>query len=388
MSPPRRAVPEQAVQLLAQLVAIPSVNPDLVPGAAGEAAIADFCGGWLGDRGFEVHRLEERAGRPSVVGVARGSGGGPSLLLLGHYDTVSLEGYAGDPLAAERRDGRLYGRGAFDMKGGVAAMMTAATHARAAGLRGDLLVACVADEEYRSIGTEEVTRHFTADGAIVTEPTHLDLVTAHKGFAWFDVLVRGRAAHGSRPDLGTDAIVKAGHVLVALERLQKRLETGPAHPRLGTGSVHASLIRGGQELSSYPAECRISIERRTIPGESAAAVRAELEEILAGVRAGDPAFDAEVVPGLVRSPFEVDVEQPVVRAVRGATKRQLAHDPAVRAEPYWTDCAILADAGIPSVLFGAGGDGPHAAQEWADEESVEKLAAILRETAIAFCGRA
>ncbi len=381
-------MPDSTVQLLADLVAIPSVNPDLVPGAAGEGAIADFCATWLGDHGFEVHRLEERQGRPSIVGVGRGSGGGPALMLNGHYDTVTLEGYDGDPLRPERHDGRLYGRGSCDMKGGVAAMMIAAAGARDTGLRGDVLVACVADEEYASIGTEEVARHFRADGAIVTEPTRLDLVVAHKGFAWFDIVVRGRSAHGSRPDLGIDAIAKAGSVLVGVDRLQTRLAAGPAHPRLGTGSVHASLIRGGQELSSYPAECRIGIERRTVPGETAASVQAELAEILAGVRAEDAGFDAEVVPGLVRSPFQIDIDAPIVRVVREAATRHLGHSPAAGAEPGWTDCAILAGAGIPSLLFGASGGGTHAAEEWADEASVEQLAAILRDAAVAFCGRA
>ncbi|MBO0703009.1 MAG: ArgE/DapE family deacylase [Candidatus Dormibacteraeota bacterium] len=380
-------LPGQAVELLAALVAIPSVNPDLVPGAAGEARIADFCAGWLQDHGFEVHRLEERPGRPSIVGVARGSGGGRTLLLDGHYDTVTLEGYEGDPLAAARRDGRLYGRGAFDMKGGVAAMMVAAAAAREAELRGDLLVACVADEEYRSIGTEEVARHFRADAAIVTEPTDHELVVAHKGFAWFDLIVKGRSAHGSRPDLGIDAIAKAGYVLVALDRLQKRLEAGPAHPRLGTGSIHASLIRGGQELSSYPSECRISIERRTVPGETAASVQAELEAMLAEIRAADATVEAAVVPGLFRSPFEVDVRSPIVEAVAEAARRRPGREPDLRTAPYWTDCAILADAGIPSVLFGAGGGGAHEAREWADEASVENLAEILRDVAVGFCGR-
>lgn len=382
------SAPDRAVALLADLVAIPSVNPDLVPGAAGEGAIAEFCAGWLGVQGFEVHRLEKRRGRPSIVGIARGTGGGRALLLDGHFDTVTLEGYDGDPLRPERREGRLYGRGAFDMKGGVAAMMVAAAEARDIGLRGDLLVACVADEEYSSIGTEEVARNFRADGAIVTEPTGLGLVVAHKGFAWFDIIVRGRPAHGSRPDLGIDAIVKAGFVLVELDRLQKRLQAGPAHPRLGTGSVHASLIRGGQELSSYPAECRISIERRTVPGETGESAREELEDILLAVRAEDETFDAEVVPGLVRSPFEIDTGAPIVEAVRAAATGRLGHAPAAGTAPGWTDCAILADAGIPSLLFGASGGGAHAAQEWTDEASVEKLAEILRDAAIAFCGRA
>ncbi|HUZ65665.1 MAG TPA: M20/M25/M40 family metallo-hydrolase [Acetobacteraceae bacterium] len=378
--------PADATDLLAQLVAIPSVNPDLVPGANGEAAIADFCAAWLGARGFEVHRLEDQPGRPSIVGIARGAGGGRSLMLNGHYDTVTLAGYGGDPLAAERRGGKLFGRGSFDMKSGVAAMMVAADRARRSGLRGDLLVACVADEEHASFGTEEVVARFRTDAAIVTEPSHLQLTIAHKGFAWFDVAVHGRAAHGSRPELGVDAIAKAGRFLVELEAWDARLRANPSHPRLGSGSVHASLIRGGQELSSYPAECRIGLERRTVPGETGETVAAELRAILDRLAAEDPAFRATLLPGLVRPPFEVAEDAPVVQALRGAATRRLGQAPALRGEPFWTDCAILAGAGIPAVMFGADGGGAHSAEEWADEASVAALADILCETAKDFCG--
>lgn len=380
-------MPDSAADLLARLVAIPSVNPDLVPGAGGEAAIADFCQAWLAERGFEVHRLERRPGRPSVVGVARGAGGGRSLMLNGHYDTVTLAGYGGDPLAAERRDGKLYGRGAFDMKSGVAAMMAAAARAKEAGLAGDLFVACVADEEHASSGTEEVVAAFRADAAIVTEPSHLELTVAHKGFAWFEVVVHGRAAHGSRPELGVDAVAKAGRFLVALEGWDRHLRATPTHSRLGAGSVHASLIRGGQEMSSYPAECRIGLERRTVPGETGETVAAELRAILDRVAADDPDFRAEVVPGLVRPPFEVGEDAPVVRVVRDAAARRLGRAPAWRGEPFWTDCAILAGAGIPAVMFGADGGGAHAAEEWAEEASVEALADILFDAAVEFCDR-
>jgi acetylornithine deacetylase len=377
-----------AVDLLAELVAINSVNPDLAPGAAGEAAIGDFCSKWLGERGFEVHRLEERLGRPSIVGIARGTGGGCSLMFNGHYDTVSLSGYAGDPLKAERRGGRLYGRGAFDMKSGVAAMMVAAARARAAKLAGDVIVACVADEEHASFGTEEVVKCFRADAAIVTEPSHLELTIAHKGFAWFEVVVRGRAAHGSRPELGVDAIAKAGRFLTALEEWDRRLAANPTHVRLGAGSVHASLIQGGQELSSYPAECRIRLERRTVPGENGETVAAELRAMLAAIAATDPAFQTELNPGLERAPFEIVEDAPIVAALRKAASQRLGRAPAWRGEPFWTDCAILAAAGIPCVMFGAAGGGAHAAEEWAEEMSVEALADILFATAQAFCGKA
>jgi acetylornithine deacetylase len=378
----------EVVDLLAELVAINSVNPDLVPGAAGESAIGDYCARWLAARGVEVHRLEARRGRPSIVGIARGLGGGRSLMFNGHIDTVTLAGYAGDPLKPLRRDGRLYGRGAFDMKSGVAAMMVAAVRAKAARLAGDVLVACVADEEHASFGTEEVVKSFHADAAIVTEPSHLELTIAHKGFAWYEIIVLGRAAHGSRPELGVDAIAKAGRFLTAIEEWDRRLRAHPTHARLAAGSVHASLVEGGQEWSSYPAECRIKIERRTVPGETGECVAAELRAILAEIAATDPAFKAEMIAGLERPPFEVAADEPVVAALREAAAAHLGRAPAWRGEPFWTDCAILAAAGIPCVMFGADGGGAHAAEEWAEEASVEALADILFETAKAFCGRA
>lgn len=374
------------IELLKTLISINSVNPDLVPGGAGEAAIADFCAGWLAERGFEVHRLEQHRGRPSIVGVARGGGGGRSLMFNGHYDTVSIDGYQGDALEPRVEGDRLYGRGSYDMKGGVAAMMVAACRAKAKGVRGDVLVACVADEEYASFGTEEVVRHFTAHGAIVTEPSAHELTIAHKGFAWFDVIVTGRAAHGSRPDLGIDAIAKAGKFLTALEAYDRRLRATPSHPILRSGSAHASRIEGGAEISSYPALCRISLERRTIPGETPDTVRAELEAIVAEIASEDPEFRAVVEAGLSRGPFEVAETEPVVAALDRAATGVLGRPPVRRGEPFWTDCAILKEAGIPCVMFGADGAGAHAATEWTSISSVRTLADILTEAALEFCG--
>ena len=279
-----------AAELLKELVSINSVNPDLVPGAAGESEIADFCTQWLAAHGFEVHRLEERKGRPSVVGVAKGRGGGRSLMFNGHLDTVTLPDTTATRWTPKLEGGKLFGRGSFDMKSGVAAMMVAAARAAKQDLAGDILVACVADEEYASLGTAEVARHFKADAAIVTEPSHLDLTLAHKGFVWFDVIIDGRAAHGSRPELGVDAIAKAGHFLVALEAYGQELFAGTGHPILRTGSVHASIIKGGEELSSYPAICRISIERRTIPGESGDSGRGGARAILDALAGVGPGF--------------------------------------------------------------------------------------------------
>ncbi|MBB5079037.1 ArgE/DapE family deacylase [Nonomuraea endophytica] len=368
--------------VLERLIALDSVNPDLVPGGAGESAVAAFCGEWLAARGFEVHRLEERPGRPSLVAVARGTGGGRSLMLNGHLDTVGTAGYDGDPLGPRVHDGKMFGRGAFDMKSGIAAMMVAAARARDRRPRGDVILACVADEEHGSFGTEEVLRSFTADSAIVTEPSHLEVTLAHKGFAWFDVVIEGRAAHGSRPDLGVDAIAKAGHFLVALEKLGTRLARSPAHPLLGAGTVHASVIHGGREPSTYPAECRITVERRTVPGEDP---RAELTALLDHLAATVPAFRYRLEPGLRRDPFEADPEAEVVRAVTRHARAVLGRPPAVRAEPFWTDASLLDRAGIPCLLFGVDGGGAHADVEWVDLASLDHLTDVLTRVIADFC---
>jgi acetylornithine deacetylase len=271
------------MDLLADLVAIDSVNPALVPGAAGEREIAGFVAEWLRERGLDVS-LHGPAARPSVVGVARGRGGGASLMLCAHTDTVSVAGMS-RPHEPRIEDGRLYGRGAFDMKGGLAAIMLAAVAAATLELRGDVIVAAVSDEEYASDGVQEVVSRWSADACIVTEPTHLRACIAHKGFIWAELETHGVAAHGSRVDLGVDAIAGMGPVLAGIPALQARLNASP-HPLLGPGSLHASLISGGVELSSYPDRCVLSVERRTVPGETAESVEAELRSPPSMARCG------------------------------------------------------------------------------------------------------
>jgi acetylornithine deacetylase len=376
---------KETVRLLRRLVAIDSTNPDLVPGGAGEGQIADVVAGWLGERGFEIHRLESRPGRPSIVAIARGSGGGQSLMLNGHLDTVTLAGYDGDPLDAVVRDGRVFGRGAYDMKSGVAALMVAGARAASQPHAGDIILALVADEEYASTGTAEVLEHFTADAAIVVEPSELMVTLAHKGFVWCDVTIGGRAAHGSRPDLGIDAIAKAGRFLVALGDLAEQLAADPSHPLLGGASVHASTVRGGEERSSYPAECTIAVEWRTLPGQDAGTVEAELRSILDGIAATDPEFRYRIERGLERSPFEAERNSRVVRSTLRIVEEVTGAPAVIRGEPFWTDCALYADAGIPVVLFGAAGAGAHAATEWVSLDSVEIVTRVLTDLILDVC---
>jgi acetylornithine deacetylase len=369
--------------LLAQLVAIDSVNPSLVPGGAGEARIAAFVAGWLTERGLEVTIDEPLPGRPSVVGVARGTGGGPSLMLNAHMDTVTVEGMD-RPHEPVVRDGRLYGRGAYDMKGGLAAIMVAGAAAATAGLSGDVIVSAVADEEHSSEGVQSVLRRWRADACIVTEPTELCACVAHKGFVWAELETRGRAAHGSRADLGVDAIVGMAPALAGVGALQARLDAH-AHPLLGSGSLHASLISGGQELSSYPERCTLEVERRTLPGESAADVERELHALLAMAREADPRLGIELRMGLVREPFAVDPSADIVATLRAAAASTLGAEPEIVGHKAWMDAAFIAAAGIPTVVFGPSGEGAHAIEEHVELESVQQVAEVVIETARRFC---
>ena len=256
----------------------------------------------------------------------------------------------------------LSGRGSYDMKAGLAAAMIAARDAAGLGLAGDLIVAAVADEEVESIGVRDVLQSVDADAAIVTEPTELEVVVAHKGFAWSEIAVTGRAAHGSRPALGVDAIVKTGPILVALGALDEELGAR-THDLLGRGSVHASLIDGGRELSSYPDRCVLKIERRTLPGETARDVERELEQLLGRCREADPELVVESRTLLVRDPLEVDAGHEIVDAVRSAAAAVTGSEPPIAGVSYWADSGLIAAAGIPTVLFGPSGEGAHAVEE-------------------------
>jgi acetylornithine deacetylase len=362
----------ELTDLVAALVAIDSVNPELVPGGAGEGEIARFVADWAAGSGLEAEIVEPTAGRPSVVARAPGRGGGRSLLLCGHLDTVGIEGMTA-PLTPRIDGGRLYGRGSYDMKAGLAAALIAARDAARLRPAGDVIVAAVSDEEYASIGVQQVLESTRADAAIVTEPTELEIVVAHKGFVWIEVQVPGRAAHGSRPHLGDDAIVKVGPLLVALGALDAALGTS-THPLLGRGSVHASVIEGGNELSSYPASCTLQLERRTLPGETVAGVEAEIDRLLDGLEATRRTL-------LARDPFEVDPGEEIVQILAS----QHPGDAKLAGASYWADSGFISAAAIPTVLYGPGGEGAHAVEEWVSLDDTAAVAGTLLAAAEAFC---
>jgi acetylornithine deacetylase len=371
--------PAEVEALLAELVSIDSVNSALVEGGAGEAEVARFVAGWAEEAGLAVEIVEPVAGRPSVVATARGEAGGRSLMLNAHLDTVGVAGMAA-PHEPRVRGGRLYGRGSYDMKGGLAACMLATAAAARAGLPGDVVLAAVSDEEHSSIGVQAVVEGFKTDACVVTEPTSLRVCVAHKGFAWWRITAHGRAAHGSRPDLGSDAIARMGPVLTRLAELDRSLESR-THPLVGRASVHASLIEGGQELSSYPQRCVLDVERRTLPGEAGESVAAELARLLAGGDHG--ALEGDVT--LVRQPFEVDGDEAIVAVVREQAAAVIGHEPETMGHTAWMDAAFTQAAGIPTVVFGPDGAGAHEVEEWVDLASVEACARTLLATAAEFC---
>jgi len=373
-------------ETLQRLVQTNSTNPTLSADNAGEGEIAAVLAELAADLNLEVAVHEVASERPNIVGILKGSGSGRSLMLNGHTDTVGVEGMD-EPFSGDIRNGKLYGRGSQDMKGSLAAMLGAAKAIRDAQipLSGDLILAFVIDEETLSEGTADIVKHYTADATIVTEPTDLTITRAHRGFIWFEVETFGRAAHGSRYAEGIDANMHMGRFLAQLDLLEQELRARPPHPLTGPPSLHASLIQGGSEISIYAANCRLTLERRTVPGETTASTLAELQAIINRLGAEDETFKATVKPTFSREPFEIGEDAAIVQLLEEKVINRLGQAPAHSGQTFWTDAALTAGAGIETVLIGPTGAGLHSAEEWVDVASVIDLTHILAETAVAYC---
>lgn len=367
------------VELTRTLVRIDSRNPSLSADGPGESACAlalrDVLNGW----GFRTELIETVRGRASVI--ARiGEGSGRSIMLNGHLDTVQVEGMTHPPYGAEIRDGKIWGRGSCDMKGGVAAMAAAAAQAAAAGeLGGEVIVTAVADEEWSSIGARDVVeRGIRADAVVVTEPTRLDVARAHRGFVWVTIKFRGKAAHGSRYDIGIDAIRHAGFLLTELDVLEQRELKQITHPLLGHASLHAGLISGGQAMTAYPDRCVLRIERRTLPGETPEQVMTQFGSACAAVRARHPSFDATMTQDVYRPPSDVPEDAAVVQALLAATEQADARA-AITGVSYWADAAVFNGAGMPAVCYGPGDIAlAHGAEEWIPVDEISRASNVLR----------
>lgn len=364
------------LKLLEELIRIPSVNPALDPEGQGEERVAEFARDWLEAHGVKA-RLEYPApGRPNVVAQV-GTGSGPTLVLCGHLDTVQTSGMEIPPFAPRLEGDRLYGRGAFDMKGGVAAVMTAAARmAQEGSLRGTLLLALVADEEHLSIGAQDFVRRYRADGCIVAEPSGGLLRTGHRGFAWVDVRVVGVAAHGSRWDAGVSAIAHAGRFLAALEQYDQGTLRTRTHPLLGPASLHPAMIRGGVGLSTYAPECLVQIEWRTLPGQTAEEVVAETRRLITQV-----GIEADVTCTCYRPALFCPPDTRVRQALTMAIGRPAQES----GKGGWTDAGLFEAAGVPALLYGPSGQGAHGSVEWVEVPSVLECAEVYRRAALDFC---
>src|SRR5262245_23495604 len=371
---------ETVVDLLSELVSIPSVNPAIAPDEAhGEQAVATFACEWLERHGVEAWLETPRPGRPNAVAQV-GDGQGPTLVLCAHLDTVGTADMSIPPFEPRIEGERLYGRGSYDMKCGAAAVMAAAAALRAAALPGHVMLALVADEEYESFGAEDFVAKHRADACILTEPSEGKLILATKGFVWAEIETVGRAAHGSRWDLGDSAIAHMGRMLVALEAFDRDVLRYRTHPLVGPASMHAALIDGGVGLSTYAPQCRLKIERRTIPGETKEQVREELEAI---VRATGVRADVRVL--FDRTPLTTRRDERIASSVREAATAITGQAPDEAGVAFWMDAAIFANAGIPAVDYGPTGTGAHEAVEWVDIGSVVRCAEVLVESARRFC---
>ena len=380
------------VETTRTLVRIPSVNPQLEEGGAGEEEVARLAASWLESWGYRTALEEIAPGRFNVTarrgkadgGTGGGDARGACLLLNGHLDTVGVSEMDA-PFSGALQQGRVWGRGAADMKSGVACILSVAEELAREDVPGELVVALTADEEHASLGMQAVVESgLRADAAVVCEPTSLAVMPAHKGFLWVEAVVEGRAAHGSRPEEGVDAIARAGRLLVALEEEDRRLRRETSHPLLGPASLHAGTIRGGSAPSVYPARCDLVVERRTLPGESREDVMAEMAAVLASARQRCPDLQAHMESGLYRAGTEAPAGSPVVEGLRRACKRH-GLPGEVKGMSAWVDACFLNQAGTPAVCFGPGSIAQaHTNDEWVDASEIRTCARVLADFARRF----
>ena len=368
------------LETLQLLIATPSVNPDLAPDeATGEAQIAGVIRDWFNQRGIESWLEEAAPGRPNAI--ARiGTGTAPTLVFCAHIDSVSTAGMSIPPFDPRVEGNRVYGRGSYDMKGGAAAILCATAKLANENLNGTVIAALVADEEYASIGAQHFVAHHKADACVVTEPSEGRLILGHKGFVWAEITTEGKAAHGSRWDLGVSAIARVGRIIVALDEFDRTTLRARTHPLVGAASQHCATVRGGAGLSTYAPSCTLQIERRTLPGETTAQVMDEIREVIAA--AGE---EATIKLLLDRPPLVCPREARIAECVRQAAKKIHGRAPEEAGVAFWMDAALFAAAGMETVNYGAAGAGAHEAVEWADLDSVVSCAAVLAETARNFC---
>lgn len=376
------------IHTLRDLVQINSVNPDLSSDGPGEEEIGLYIDGVLRSLNIRSEVVQLAPKRVNVIGILKGTGNGKSLMLNAHTDTVGIEGMEA-PFSAAIKDGKLYGRGAYDMKASIAAMLAATKALRdnSIALDGDLMVTFVADEEYESIGIQDLVKNYKTDAAIVMEPTDLDVCIGHRGFGIFEITTNGKVAHGGRHQEGIDANMKMGAVLTELEKHSRKLPDEKSHPLFGQASMHVPVIRGGESLFIYSGKCSIQVERRTLPGETQQEILKDFQTIIDERAAEDKDFSAQVKPLIWRDPYEISRDTPIVQTVMQCASDVIGNKPSYIGHTWWEDSAIIGKNGTDTVIFGPLGGGIHQKIEWVDIKSVVDLSKILVQTAILYCKR-
>jgi acetylornithine deacetylase/succinyl-diaminopimelate desuccinylase-like protein len=378
---------KEVVELVSELVKIESVTPWLIETGSGEGAVASFMASWLGDAGAEVEVVEVQAGRPNVLARLRGSQPGPTLCLNAHSDTVGFDNWADRALSPRLEGGRLYGLGSCDDKGMCAAAMFALRSVARSGreLKGDLLVACVADEEGVSIGSEHLAAMGGIDATLVIEPQPLaEVVVEHQGFGWIDVIVHGVPAHGSAPEKGVDAIVHMAEVVTRLHELNKTHFEARPDPMNGRTVFHTGTIAGGTDYATYPSSVTLGIEIGTQPGEHLSNRVADIETIFGEVAALDPRFKGEVVVRLDREPFKAEGHESLLAAWSQAMIDVTGNKPRETGMNAWADSGLMQGAGIPTLLVGAEGGNLHAPDEWVSVSELTQLCAVLENAVLGY----
>lgn len=370
-------------QTLVDLVRINSVNPALEENGKGENEIGTYIHTLLKKLNFDTAIDEIQPGRINVIGNWKGTGNGKSLILNAHMDTVGVAGME-QPFGATIKNRKLYGRGAYDMKGSIAAMLgvAKAVSEHKITLAGDLILTFVADEEYESIGASALIKKIKADACIVTEPTDLKVCLGHRGFGVYEITTHGKIAHGGLHKEGIDANLKMGKVLAQLDQLSKQL-TNKTHPLFGEASLHVPLIHGGQSLFIYSDKCTIQVERRTLPGEDEESVFDSLKNMINELTLHDKEFRATLQQKIWRNPYEIAADSPIVKMVSNSV--QQFHPVEFIGHAWWEDSGLFGEAGIPTVIIGPKGGGIHQQDEWVDLDSVSMLSTILLDTTIHFC---
>ncbi len=386
---------DSIIGIISDMVAIPSY-----PGIEKqETGVAEYIHEFFKKEGIDSEIIPVADGRSNVIARIKGTGGGKTLMLTGHLDTVPPYDMPGDPLKVQRQERILIGRGVVDMKGALACMMAAMAAIKRCGiqLKGDVVFAGVIDEENKSEGTRALIKQkITADAAIVGEPSQLDICIGHRGLEWFEFYFKGKTVHGGKQKEGINAITKAMKFIQKVEEeLVDKVESN-THPVIGTSSLNYGYIKGGTQPSTVAGDCILQIDRRWVPGESYSDIIQEFQDIIDALKTEDPEFEAqlkvmevsEMEKGYIHEAMEIDSSHPIVDIVSDAAYKVRGMIPEKVSFTAWSDGGLLCNyANIPTIIYGPGDlESAHSASEYLEISHIIPATLVYAITSVEFCG--